>query len=152
MDRETTGKEPDPRQLYADIIGLPHHQSDTRPRMSPHNRAAQFAPFAALSGYDEMVGEEARMTERRIEPGESDLERLDRTVALLTRALAAGKHPGVSVLFFVPDPRKPGGRYDTVTGTARKLFPHEKKLILRGGTPPEEISIDMDRILDLDIL
>ena len=62
-------KEPDPRIVYADIIDLPHHQSAKRKHMSLHDRAAQFAPFAALVGYDEMVDEEARLTDRQIEPG-----------------------------------------------------------------------------------
>ena len=141
---------PDPRVVYADIIDLPRRQSSVHPPMSLHDRAAQFAPFAALSGYDEMVGEEARLTYRQIEPGESDLEQLDRKMAALSEALASGKHPVVSVIRFVPDVHKSGGRYETVTGPVRKLIPHEKKLILRGGAPSEEISIDMDRILDLD--
>jgi hypothetical protein len=140
----------DPRVVYADIIGLPRHQSAAHPHMSLHDRAAQFAPFAALSGYDEMVGEEARQTDRQIVLGESDLEQLDRKVAALSEALAAGRHPEVSVLRFVPDARKAGGRYETVSGPVKKLIPHEKKLILRGALPSEEISIDMDRILDLD--
>ena len=141
---------PDPRVVYGDIIGLPHHQSATRPHMSLHDRAAQFAPFAALVGYDEMVGEEARLTDRQISPGESDLEQLDRQFRRLSDLLSAGQRPELSVLVFVPDQRKSGGRYETVSGRAKKLFPHEKKLILlRESAPGEEISLNMDRILDL---
>ena len=141
---------PDPRVVYADIIGLPHHQSASRPHMSLHDRAAQFAPFAALVGYDEMVDEEARLTDRRIVPGESDLEELDRKFRRLSELLASGQRPAVSVLVFIPDPRKAGGRYETVSGRARRLDAAEKKLILLGaGSPAEEISLDMDRILDL---
>ena len=143
-------KEPDPRIVYADIIDLPHHQSAKRKHMSLHDRAAQFAPFAALLGYDEMVDEEARLTDRQISPGESDLDRLDRIFRCLTAQLSAGQRPEISVLVFVPDARKAGGRYETVTGPVRKLVPHEKKLILlREGSPAEEISLNMDRILDL---
>ena len=60
MTKGITGREPDPRVVYADIIDHPHHVSDHHPRMSPHDRAAQFAPFAALSGYEEMIAETAR--------------------------------------------------------------------------------------------
>lgn len=140
----------DARQIYADIISLPHHQSSKRPHMSPHDRAAQFAPFAALSGYDEMIGEEARLTERRITPGESDLDCLDRKFRRLAELLSLKQHPAVSVLVFVPDPRKAGGHYETVTGRAKALDLYEKKLILLGNSSPAEvISLHMDRILDL---
>lgn len=144
-------KEPDPRIVYADIIDLPHHQSAKRKHMSLHDRAAQFAPFAALVGYDEMVDEEARLTDRQISPGESDLDRLDRIFRCLTAQLSAGQRPEISVLVFVPDARKAGGRYETMTGRANRLDPVEKKLILLGsGIPPEEISLNLDRILDLE--
>ena len=140
---------PDPRVVYADIIDLPHHRSRKHPPMSLHDRAAQFAPFAALSGYDEMIDEESRRTDRWIEPGESELEELDRKFRLLRDSLAAGKHPEISVLRFVPDQRKAGGRYETLTGTLKRLDMHEKKLILRGNSfPGGEISLDMNRILD----
>lgn len=141
---------PSPQQVYADIIHLPHHQSAVRPHMSLHDRAAQFAPFAALTGYDEMVDEEARLTDVRIDPGESDLDRLDRKFRRLSSLLADHQRPFVSVLLFVPDSRKAGGRYETVTGSARRLDEYEKKLILLGaGSPAREISLDLDRILDL---
>ena len=141
---------PDPRVVYADIISLPHHQSGTRPRMSLHDRAAQFAPFAALTGYDEMIGETARLTGREILPGEVELDRLDRLFRRLSGMLSAGQRPRVTVTFFVPDPRKAGGRYETVTGRVRRLDPVEKRLILLGGeTRAGEISLCMDRILDL---
>ena len=143
-------KEPDPRTVYADIIDLSHHQSAKRKHMSLHDRAAQFAPFAALVGYDEMVDEEARLTDRQITPGESDLDRLDRIFRSLSARLSAGQQPEISALVFVPDTHKAGGRYEAVTGRAKRLDPVEKKLILLGsGTPPEEISLSLDRILDI---
>jgi hypothetical protein len=118
--------------------------------MSLHDRAAQFAPFAALTGYDEMVDEEARLTDRQIEPGEEDLARLDRKLRLLAARLAAGEHPQVSALVFVPDEKKAGGRYKTFTGPLRKLDAAGRKMILSGpGAPPEEIALKLDRILDL---
>ena len=60
MSQKITGKEPDPRIIYADIIDMPHHQSTKPPHLSPHDRAAQFSPFAALSGYEDMVEESRR--------------------------------------------------------------------------------------------
>lgn len=145
-----SGKTPSARIVYADIIDLPHHQSPNRRHMSLHDRAAQFAPFAALVGYDEMVDEEARLTDRQITPGESDLDRLDRIFRCLVSMLSAGERPEVSALIFVPDSRKAGGRYETVSGLAKRLIPEENKLVLIGeGTPPVEICLNMDRILDL---
>ena len=136
--------------VYADIISLPRHQSEKRPRMSLHDRAAQFAPFAALTGYDEMVDEEARLTEIQIDPGESDLDRLDRKFRRLSSLLADRQRPYVSVLLFVPDARKAGGRYETVVGFARRLDECERRLVLLGsGSPAREISLNLDRILDL---
>ena len=86
------------REAYGDIIDLPRWEPNSRhPRMSLHDRAAQFAPFAALVGYDEMVEEEARLTEREIHPGEEDLEHLDRQFRSLLALLSAGQKSPVSV-------------------------------------------------------
>ena len=137
---------------YMDILSLPHHQSATRPHMSLHDRAAQFAPFAALSGYEEMVDEEARLTEREISLGDSDLDILDQQFRRLSELLSAGSRPPVTVTFFVPDPHKAGGRYDTVSGLARRLDPVEKRLLLlTDATPSETLSLDMNRILEIDL-
>ena len=141
---------PDPRIVYADIISLPHHQSATRPHMSLHDRAAQFAPFAALAGYEEMVDEEARITDREISLGDSELDLLDQQFRRLSDMLSTGQRPQVSVLVFIPDQHKAGGRYETVTGHARRLDPVEKKLvILNDDSPAKQITLNMDRILDL---
>ena len=100
----------DAKTVYADIIGLPRWEPGKKhPRMSLHDRAAQFAPFAALVGYDEMVDEEARLTESQVSPGESELEELDRKFRCLSEMLSAGQRPEVAVLVFIPDARKPGG-------------------------------------------
>ena len=141
----------DAKTVYADIIGLPRWEPGKKhPRMSLHDRAAQFAPFAALVGYDEMVDEEARLTESQVSPGESELEELDRKFRCLSEMLSAGQRPEVAVLVFIPDARKAGGRYEAAAGRAKRLDPVEKKLILLGsGTPPEEISLSLDRILDI---
>ena len=144
------GSADDARVVYADIIDCSWEPSPKHPRMSLHDRAAQFAPFAALTGYDDMVNEEARLTESLAEPGEAELDRLDRKCRRLSALLAAKQYPEVTVLFFVPDPHKAGGRYETVTAQARKIDLYKKKLVLYGaGTPAERISLDMDRILDI---
>lgn len=141
---------PEAKEIYADIIGLEWEPKKKHPRMSLHDRAAQFAPFAALVGYDEMVDEEARVTDRQVEPSEEDLNRLNRQLARLSSLLAEGQRPRVSILLFIPDSKKAGGRYETVTGKARKLEPENQRLILLREDPgAEEAVIGLDRILDL---
>ena len=98
-------------EKYSDIINLPHPESRTHPRMPRSDRAAQFAPFAALTGYDDAVAEAGRLTSSKIELDENELERLDRALAYLTEHQAA--HPAVTVTYFVPDDKKSGGAYFT---------------------------------------
>ena len=102
---------------YDDIIHLPHHVSDKRPQMPVLDRAAQFAPFAALTGYGEAVKETARLTERRIQPDEETLDILNRRLEFIKKHIS--EQPEVSVCFFRPDPRKDGGAYVTVSGTVK---------------------------------
>ena len=128
---------------YADIIDLPHHVSTTRPRMSMIDRAAQFSPFAALTGYDAAIKETGRLTDERIELTEDSRAALDRKQQLLVDNLA--DHPEVSVTYFVPDERKPGGAYVTVTGRVKKVDKFERLLILTNG-----IKIPLDEILDME--
>ena len=145
-------KEPDPRTVYADIIDLSHHQSAKRKHMSLHDRAAQFAPFAALVGYDEMVDEEARLTDRQIAPGESDLEVLNQKFRLLAEALGRGTHPRVTITHFVPDPLKAGGSYQTVTERIRRIDPVRRQVELEKTRGPARlhVTLDFDQILDMD--
>ena len=128
---------------YDDIINLPHHVSATRPRMSMIDRAAQFSPFAALTGYDAAIKETGRLTERRIELTEDSRAALDRKQQLLVDNLA--DHPEVSVTYFVPDERKAGGAYITVTGRVKKVDDYQRLLILTDGT-----KIPLDEILDME--
>jgi len=114
---------PGAREVYADIFDLPHFDPVRHPRMSLYNRAAQFAPFAALSGYDEMVDEEARLVDNRIELSEAELEDLNRRLNLLSEVLKSGRKPVVTVTWFIPDPLKAGGHYETITETVRKVDP-----------------------------
>ena len=129
MTKGITGKEPDPADIYADIIELPHHVSGDRSRMSIHDRAAQFAPFAALTGYDEMVREEERLTERKRELTEEETEILNQKLTILADVLFDGHHPEITAVYFVPDERKAGGRYETVTGRLRKIDQAGRRLV-----------------------
>ena len=127
---------------YDDIIDLPHHVSATRSRMSMIDRAAQFSPFAALTGYDAAIKETGRLTDERIELSEESRATLDRKQQLLLDNLA--DHPEVSVTYFVPDERKSGGAYVTVTGHVKKVDEYERLLILTDGT-----KVPLDEIQDL---
>ena len=124
---------------YDDIIDLPHHVSGTHPPMSRADRAAQFSPFAALTGYDAAVRETARVTERRIELDEGVKAELNARLNCILEHLS--EHPQVSITYFVPDEKKSGGAYRTVTGAVRKLDSVAKTLTLVDGTvvPMEEM-------------
>ncbi len=117
---------------YKDIINLPHHTSSVRPRMSRINRAAQFSPFAALTGYEEAVQETARFTHEMVELDEYQIEMLNHkiNVALENKE----QNPLLSITFFKPDTRKRGGEYLTVSGVIRKVNPLSRTLVLMDGT------------------
>ncbi len=139
------------RAAYPDIIDHPHWQSPTRPHMSLYDRAAQFAPFAALVGYDEMVNEEARTVERRIEPGEASLQRLNDKLAVISDRIRSGGCPALSVTYFVPDALKDGGSYGTVTGKAKKIDTVRGVLLLAGarGGAGGNLEIPLQDILEI---
>lgn len=124
---------------YDDIIDLPHHVSETHPPMSRADRAAQFSPFAALTGYDAAVRETARVTEQRIELDEGVKAELNARLNCILEHLP--EHPQVSITYFMPDEKKSGGAYRTVTGAVRKLDGFAKTLTLVDGTvvPVEEM-------------
>lgn len=128
---------------YDDKLHLPHHVSATRPQMSMINRAAQFSPFAALTGYDAVIRETGRLTDRRVELSEDTRTNLDRKQQLLSDRLA--EHPEVSVTYFIPDERKTGGAYVTVTGNVKKLDGLQRIIVLTDGT-----MIPLDEILELE--
>ena len=113
---------------YDDIIDLPHHVSETHPPMSRADRAAQFSPFAALTGYDAAVRESARVTEQRIELDEGVKAELNARLNCILEHLS--EHPQVSITYFMPDEKKSGGAYRTVTGAVRKLDSFAKTLSL----------------------
>ena len=130
------------RKKYGDIIDHPHFVSPEHPPMAIENRAAQFSPFAALTGYDDLVAEAARYTGERITLDESKKEELDRILSFL---LAQPQPPTVSVTYFLPDEKKAGGAYVTVTGGLERFDRTKKTLRLSGGeTIPIEDVIEIE--------
>lgn len=104
---------------YDDIINMPHHKSAKHPQMSMINRAAQFSPFAALTGHGEAIKETARLTDERIELDESVKAVIDERLQYIEENIKS--KPTVTVTYFEPDNRKEGGEYVTVTGKVRKI-------------------------------
>lgn len=107
--------------LYDDIIDLPHHVSDRHPQMSMYNRAAQFAPFAALTGHDSAITEAARLTDAEQELSESDAEVLNRKLAFILQHIK--DNISVEILYFEPDGRKAGGSYRIKAGVIKESDP-----------------------------
>ena len=117
---------------YEDILHLPHHVSRERPHMSMLDRAAQFSPFAALVGYEDVIDETARLTTPERELDEAEKAELDRRVGILAAHL--GEKPVVTVEYFVPDTLKSGGAYRTRTGALVRISPVRRILTLADGT------------------
>ena len=113
---------------YEDIVNLPRPVSKKHPQPPVSERAARFAPFAAITGYEEMVLEEARVTEEKIDLDECALILLDKKLNVLQNHLP--QSPEITVTYFVPDKKKNGGAYRTITGTAKRIDPYKKLLIM----------------------
>ena len=126
-----------------EILSLPHHISKTRPQMPMSDRAAQFAPFAALTGYDAAIKETGRLTDERIDLDEEALTALDMKYQLLMDAFDDA--PEVTITYFQPDERKAGGRYVSATGAVKKVDDFERRITMRDGT-----RIPMDDVLSID--
>lgn len=130
---------------YDDIIGLPRPVSPRRTRMSPLGRAAQFAPFAALTGFEDEIGETARLTDRCPELTEEDFLRLNGQLCELMGALH--EQPEVALTVFEPDEKKPGGAYRSVTGVVRRIDEVGQAVILADGR-----NVPFGRIHDIERL
>ena len=128
----------DARNKYADIIDLPHHQSDTRPKMSNYDRAAQFSPFAALTGHAESIKETARLTDEYSEPSEEMKAIMNEKILFLMEQLE--NQPEITITFFKPDEKKQGGAYITITGVVKKIKTYERQIQMTTG---DLIPIDM---------
>ena len=129
--------------MYEDILNLPHHVSKTRPQMSMLDRAAQFSPFAALTGYDDAIKETGRLTDEKIEMDEDRKAALDMKQAYLIEMI--DEQPEISITYFLPDTKKSGGAYVTVTGNLKRFDEYERLLILTDG-----MKIPMDDIADIE--
>lgn len=129
---------------YDDIINLPHHQSKERPHMSLHDRAAQFAPFAALTGHEDAIKETARLTENEMLLDESIKEEINSKINELSEHLSEKQN--VSITYFKPDKKKTGGAYLTDIGVVKKINEAEKILIMDSG-----MKIQMEQIYGIEI-
>ena len=116
---------------YDDMIDLPHHVSKKHPQMPLMDRAAQFAPFAALTGHESAIKETARLTEEEIELDENSKELLDLRLQELQEHLP--EQPEVTVTYFCPDEKKAGGAYETVTGRVKKVDAYVGELVFADG-------------------
>ena len=128
---------------YNEIINRPHHVSKTRPQMPMSDRAAQFAPFAALTGYDAAIKETGRLTDEKIEMDEEALSILNMKFQILVDSL--DDEPEVTFTYFKPDERKAGGAYLEVTGTVKKVDDFERLIVMQNGT-----KMPMDDILNIE--
>ena len=115
--------------VYDDIINLPHYEPKHHPRMSMWNRAAQFAPFAALTGYD---------------ASESGNEEMNRKMELIVSMLP--EHPSVTIEYFVPDRHKAGGSYQSYTGNVKRIDEYEKHIEFTDGK-----KVPLDAISEIKI-
>lgn len=117
---------------YTDILNLPHPTSKKHPRMTRTARAAQFAPFAALTGYNEAVKETARLTDEQPELDDTEKAQLNEKLQLLRQHLP--RQLPITITFFIPDTKKAGGSYQTITGPVKKIQEYERRLIMTDGT------------------
>ena len=132
---------------YDDIIHLPHHVSRIHPQMSMEDRAAQFSPFAALTGYDAAIAETARLTDQRMELDEYERQALNEKLQFISEHLK--DYPKVSITYFLPDAWKAGGEYVTVTGNIKKLDDYEHRIVFMDGS---RILMEDVTMIDMDLL
>ena len=128
---------------YADIINLPHHVSKKRPQMNLIDRAASFAPFAALTGYDDAVKETARLTDSKLELDENTKEILNEKLQIVLE-MNSDDLP-VSITYFVPDKRKIGGAYVVKTGTIKRYDEYERQIIFT-----DKSSVSIDDVIEIE--
>ncbi len=131
------------KEKYDEIINLPHHVSATRPQMPMSDRAAQFAPFAALAGYGDAIRETGRITGDKIEMDDNELHMLDMKFHYLREHLE--EEPEITFIYFEPDKQKEGGSYQTVSATVKRLDEYERLIVLHNG-----MKLAMDNILNME--
>jgi hypothetical protein len=128
---------------YDDIINLPHHVSTTRPHMTAIDRAAQFSPFAALTGYDTAIKETARLTDERVELDEYTKDALSEKLQIIADRIK--EQPQIAITYFQPDAKKNGGAYVTAISAAKKMDEYERVVVMIDGTV-----IPIDEIISID--
>ena len=128
---------------YDDIITLPHHVSAIHPHMSAIDRAAQFSPFAAVSGHDAAIKETARLTDERMELDEYTKHALSDRLQIIADQMK--EHPEIAITYFQPDAKKCGGAYVATIGTAKKIDEYERVVVMTDGTV-----IPIDEIISID--
>jgi len=116
---------------YDDIINLPHHVSKVHPKMSMMNRAAQFAPFAALTGHAAAIEETARLTDEQHELADEDSEALNQKMAYLRETI--NEHPIITITYFEPDRKKAGGMYKSIEGQLKNIDDYNQSIVLKSG-------------------
>lgn len=126
---------------YGDILDLPRHTSTKRPHMSGHDRAAQFMPFAALTGFGAVINETSRLTSKKHELSEDELRLLNESLNLIIKNIK--KRPEITLTRFIPDKTKPGGRYESFSGNVRRVDEFSRELIFTDKTviPIEDVLI-----------
>lgn len=129
---------------YDDILNLPHHVSSTRPHMSMHDRATQFSPFAALTGYDDTVRETARLTDEKLELTADRINDLNQKIAFLNEN--AEERPQITVEYFIPDRKKSGGKYVTLSGKFRRIDEYNHNMVFTSGK-----EIPLNDIFEIDV-
>ena len=117
-------------EKYNDIINLPHYVSKKHPQMPIEERAAQFAPFAALVGYEDEIEETARITTKKIELNEEEKNMLDMKLNVLKEQMKVQIYPEIKVIYFIADVRKEGGKYINISGTIKKIDEFKQVIIL----------------------
>lgn len=128
---------------YNDIINLPHHVSKKHPQMSLEQRSAQFAPFAALTGYEGQINETARLTNCKIELDEEEKIILDSKIQIIKDKIK--EFPEITITYFVPDLKKDGGEYIEAKGIVKKIDIYSQKIIFTDG-----LKVSIDDILDIE--
>ena len=128
---------------YDDIIQLPHYISKTRPHMAAIDRAAQFSPFAALTGHDAAIKETARQTDKRVELDEYVKDALRNRLQIIANRMK--EHPQIAITYFQPDGKKDGGTYVTVINKIKKISEYERSIVMIDGT-----IIQIDDIISIE--
>ena len=131
---------------YEDIVNLPPHISKKHPQPSMMDRAARFAPFAAITGYEEMVLEEARVTEERVDLDEGALSLLNEKLNMIQEFL--DEEPEVTITYFEPDKKKDGGAYISITGTVKRIDEYERIVLM---SDDKKIKIDEIYAIESDL-